>query len=63
LLRHNMKLDADFRYSSSIDCVFVYVQDNPVFIVGLPPPSNYRVRETEYTDRYMRTEERELIAV
>jgi hypothetical protein len=63
LLRRNMRLDADFVFEFGIDCVFVYVEDKPVFIVNLPPMSNYSVDETEYTDRYMWAEERELIAV
>ena len=57
LIKSNMRLDVDFTYKFGIDCVFVFAEDKPVFIIGLPPPSNYRVRETEYTDKYMRFEE------
>ena len=54
LSKHNLMLSGSVVYESGIDCVYVIVQDNPVFIVGLPPVSNYPVRETEYTDKYLR---------
>ena len=47
-------LDDNIEYESGIDCVFVMLGGNPVFIVGLPPLSNYEVEETEHTDRYLR---------
>ena len=45
-------LTGDETYSSGIDCVFVYIADDPVFIIGLPPVSDYPVKETKFTDRY-----------
>lgn len=55
LREHDLVLLDDAVYESGIDCVGVFVQDVPVLIVGLPPPSNYRVEETEHTDKYLRT--------
>jgi hypothetical protein len=63
LKRHNLTIDPDFVCKTGIDCVFVCVDDKRVLVVGLPPVSNYEIDETEYTDMYLRVEERELIAV
>ena len=63
LIKRSMRLDADFVFEFGIDCVFVYIEDKPVLIVGLPPVSDYEIDETEHTAQYLRTEERELIAV
>ena len=52
LSKRGVALSGDELYESGIDCVFVTIQDNPVFIIGLPPVSNYPVDETEYTHRY-----------
>ena len=54
LTKHDLILPNDAEYESSIDCVFVVVQDDPVFIIGLPPPSNYNVKETEHTNKHLR---------
>ena len=55
LTEHDLILPDDAEYESSIDCVGVIVQGEPVFIIGLPPPSNYEVEETEYTNKYLRS--------
>ena len=54
LTEHDLTLPYNTRYESGIDCVAVIVQDDPVLIIGLPPVSNYHVRETEHTDKYLR---------
>ena len=54
LTEHDLILPDNTRYESGIDCVAVIVQDDPVFIIGLPPPSNYKVKETEHTGKYLR---------
>jgi len=40
-----------------IDCVGVFVDTNLVLSVGLPPVSNYTVRETEHTRQYLHKKE------
>jgi hypothetical protein len=59
--KHGLLFPIDAIFEPSIDCVFVCVDDKPVLVVGLPPVSYYPVRETEFTDRYLR--QREAIAV
>ena len=54
LVEHDLVLPDDAEYESSIDCVAVVVQDDVVFWIGLPPPSNYEVDETEHTDKHLR---------
>jgi hypothetical protein len=53
-MAHGLELSGDESYGSGIDCVFVYIDKKPVFIIGLPPVSNYPVDETEYTNKYLR---------
>lgn len=55
LSKRGFLLNGNEVYTSGIDCVFVRVQGETVFIVGLPPVSNYPVEETEYTVKYLRT--------
>ena len=43
LTEHDLILPDNTRYESGIDCVAVIVQNDPVFFIGLPPPSNYEV--------------------
>ena len=43
--------NAEFGYM--IDGVYVDVDNETVLTIGLPPVSNYPVRKTEYTDRYL----------
>jgi len=52
--KHGLFLPDKILYVPGIDYVSVEIEGNPVFIVGLPPVSNYSIRETEYTDKYMR---------
>ena len=47
-------LPEDARFSPGIDCVGVFIKGRLVLSVGLPPVSNYEIRETEYTDKYLR---------
>ena len=54
LAKRGLILDGRETYASGIDCVFVSIHDKPVFIIGLPPVSNYRVRETENTTKYLK---------
>ena len=55
LKTHDLALPDDVVYEPIIDGVFICIEDNPVLVVGLPPVSNYPVRETEHTDKYLRT--------
>ena len=54
LLECNLTLSDNVSFESGIDCVFVLVDDDPVLIIGLPPVSNYTVRETAHTDKHLR---------
>jgi hypothetical protein len=54
LCEHSLTLPENAEYRSAIDGVFIYTDKDMVLRVGLPPVSNYSVRETEYTDKYMR---------
>ena len=54
LSENNLALSGEETYESSIDCVFVVINNDPVFIIGVPPVSYYPVQETEYTDKYLR---------
>ena len=58
LSKNGLALSGDETYQSGIDCVGVFVDDRLVLSVGLPPVSNYPVRETEYTQRYLRAREK-----
>ena len=55
LSAHGLALSGDESYQSGIDCVGVFIQDCLVLSISLPPVSNYRVRETIHTDKYLRT--------
>ena len=54
LKNNGLSLPDDVRYEYIIDGVYVLIDDKPVLRVGLPPVSNYPVRETEHTNRYLR---------
>ena len=54
LTERDLILPDDVEYESSIDCVLVMAQDKPIFIIGLPPVSNYTVRETMHTAKYLK---------
>ena len=54
LKTNNLYLNEQAVFEWGIDCVCIFVDNREVLIVSLPPLSNYRIRETEYTDRYMR---------
>jgi hypothetical protein len=54
IAEHDLFLDESAEYIPIIDGVRVYVDGCVVLQVGLPPVSNYRIRETEHTDKYMR---------
>ena len=54
LLEHGLTLTGYEVYSTGIDCVFVYVEGDLVFIIGLPPVTDYDIEETEHTDKYFR---------
>ena len=51
---HGLVLPNDVVFGYIIDGVHVYVDDHVVLRIGLPPVSNYPVRETEHTDKYLR---------
>jgi len=51
---HSIILTGNEEYESGIDCVIVYMEDDPVFIIGLPPVSNYHVKETDHTNNHYR---------
>ena len=55
LAEHDLVLPDNTRYESGIDCVAVIVQDVVIFWIGLPPPSEYEVKKTEHTDKYLRS--------
>ena len=55
LKNNNLTLPSNIRYGSGIDLVSVDVDGKPVLIISLPPISNYPVKETKYTDMYLRT--------
>ena len=52
--KHGLLLPSGVRYAPGIDCVGVFIDDKPIFIIGLPPVSNYSIDETEYTNTYLR---------
>ena len=55
LSERGLVLSDDAVYVPGIDCVGVFIENNLVLSIGLPPVSNYPVRETKYTDKYLRT--------
>jgi len=54
LFINGLALPENFVYEPVIDGVYVCVSNNVVLRVGLPPVSNYNIRETEHTDKYLR---------
>jgi len=54
LIEHDLYLNPQAEYEPVIDGVYVCVSGYTVLRIGLPPVSNYSIRETEYTDEYMR---------
>ena len=61
LHEHNLIFEDDAEYVPGIDYVSIEIGEVPVLEVSLPPVSNYNVRETEHTRKYLR--KREPIAV
>ena len=55
-IAHGLYLPSNVEYDPVIDGVYVYISGHPVLIIGLPPVSNYSIHETEYTDKYLRTQ-------
>ena len=54
LTSRGLVLPHNVRYGYMIDAAYVEVDDKTVLVIGLPPVSNFPVRETEYTNRYLR---------
>jgi len=54
LSEHNYVLTDDAVYKPIIDGVDIIVSGVTVLMIGLPPVSDYSVRETKYTERYLR---------
>ena len=54
LSEHGLFLSENVKYEPVIDGVHVLINNDVVLRIGLPPVSNYPVRETEYTDKYLR---------
>ena len=54
---HGLVLPHGVVFGYIIDGVHVYVDDNVVLRIGLPPVSNYPVYETEYTSKYLRVKQ------
>ena len=54
LTNHNLVLGDNAEYKPIIDGVDIMVSGFPVLMIGLPPVSNYSVRETKYTNKYLR---------
>ena len=52
--KHGLVLPDDVLYVPGIDFIEVRIGEIPILTVGLPPVSNYPVRETEHTDKYLR---------
>ena len=53
LSKHKLALTGREVYSSGIDCVFVRVSGKVIFIIGLPPVTDYDIEETEHTRQYL----------
>jgi hypothetical protein len=51
---NDLVLPDNARYAYVIDAVDLYIDDVLVLWVGLPPVSNYPVRETEHTHKYLK---------
>jgi len=54
LIERGLTLPDNAKFGYMIDGVYVDVNDNTVLTIGLPPVSNYPVRETEHTSKYLR---------
>ena len=54
LYKNGLTMDNNAEYLPGIDHVCIRVDGKPVLRVGLPPVSNYSIRETEYTNKYLR---------
>ena len=54
LIERGLELCDNVVYEPGIDFVGVFVEDNMVLSIGLPPVSNYSIEETKYTDIYLR---------
>ena len=54
LIENGLLLDDSAKYQYGIDFVEVSVEGKPVFIISLPPVSNYEIDETEYTRQYLK---------
>ena len=52
---HYLTIPEDVTYSFGIDFFDVRVDDKPVLIVCLPPVSNYKIYETEYTRKLLKS--------
>ena len=53
--KHGLILPDNLTYEYGIDLFFVLVNNVPVLIVGQPPVSNYKVRETEHTRKLLKS--------
>ena len=53
LSERNLMLSDDAEYEPVIDGVHILIDNNIVLRIGLPPVSNYNVRETEHTHKYL----------
>ena len=54
LLKRGLVLSDEAEYDPVIDGVHIIIDGNVVLRIGLPPVSNYPVRETEHTTKYLR---------
>lgn len=55
--KHGLYLPDNIEYSPGIDFVELLIDDESVLCVCLPPVSNYLIRETEHTYKYLRTKQ------
>lgn len=53
--KHNLVLPDNLTYEFGIDLFFVLVNNVPVLIVGQPPVSDYKIRETEHTRKLLKS--------
>jgi len=51
-MAHGATMPKGIRFTPGIDYVEARIDDIPILIIGLPPVSDYFVRETEYTNEY-----------
>ena len=52
--KHGIVIPENIEYIPGIDSVSIYLGEDAVLIIGLPPVSGYPVYETEYTKKYLR---------